>query len=151
MKIRTLNKRYKSTNRKLSLPFISSNNNSPTRKSPGNFSPKKSTEEGTLSPSFKRVLEKRILDLENAKKKRKSTPELKLQITSKYTHSFDNPLDTIKTRPRFLGGQYTSKRSSYVKSNYDSVSRIKGTKERSSVENECKNQNQKYISLPLYI
>ena len=41
-------------------------------------------------------------------------------------------------RPRFLGGHYSSKRHSYVKSNVDKM-RIMGTKERSEVETDCKN------------
>ena len=38
-----------------------------------------------------------------------------------------------------MGGQFTSKRNSYVKSNVESFSQIQGTKERSGAENEWKN------------
>ena len=41
-------------------------------------------------------------------------------------------------RPKFLGGHYSSKRNSYVKSKVDKM-RIVGTKERSEVETECRN------------
>ena len=62
--------------------------------------------------------DRRELDIKNAEKRRKSTPQLKVQTTSQYTHSFDNGLYTVKTRPRFLGGQYSSKINEKVESKF---------------------------------
>ena len=61
------------------MPYISANN-SPTNRRPNLSSPKSpnSPDSGAMSPSLKRVYEKRELDMENAKKKRKTTPELEL-------------------------------------------------------------------------
>ena len=83
--------------------------------------------------------DRRELDIKLAERKRKSTPQLALQTTSTYTHSFDNGLYAVKTRPRFLGGQYSSKINEKVESKFIADSVIQGTANRSNVEQDCKN------------
>ena len=137
LKVRTLRLKNQPSTRDLTLPAIREMYSPFTRRaSPP--SPKAKVEKSPESRNA-RHFDRRELDIKLAERKRKSTPQLALQTTSTYTHSFDNGLYNVKTRPRFLGGQYSSKVNGKVESKFIADSVIQGTANREGVEQDCKN------------
>ena len=81
--------------------------------------------------------DKMALSLRKFEKKR--APSTSIQSTATFTPMLGNALMVYKTRPRFLGGQYTSRITEKAKPKFLADVVVHGTTaDRKSIEEDCK-------------
>ena len=93
LKVRTLRLKNQPSTRDLTLPAIRQMYSPFAKRAPAH-TPKIRLEKSPESRNA-RHFDRRELDIKLAERRRKSTPQLALQTTSTYTHSFDNGLYAV--------------------------------------------------------
>ena len=80
--------------------------------------------------------EKMALSLRKFEKKR--TLSTDIQTTATFSKGLGNAMVVVKTRPRFLGGQYSSRITEKAKAKYLADGQLHGTTDRKVIEEDCK-------------